>query len=165
MPDPDGALAEVYVQPGDSHFAEEPVVIRTLLGSCVGVTFWHQRLGVAALCHAMLPVFPKGATREASNVANGRRYVDFTIRNLAQQFDARGANRSDVQVKVFGGADVLTAIRSSPRPTVGRLNCESALRVLRDEGFVVSASSLGGNTGLTIHFNTLTGEVRLRRLT
>jgi chemotaxis protein CheD len=98
------------------------------------------------------------------SLAAGRRYVDFTIRDLARQFDARGARRSEVQVKLFGGADVLMVSTEESRPTVGRLNCESALRVLSDEGFDVIASSLGGTSGVNVQFHTGTGEVLLRRL-
>jgi chemotaxis protein CheD len=69
-----------------------------------------------------------------------------------------------VQIKLFGGGDVLLASEVSLKPTVGRLNCEAALRVLEEEGFTVAASSLGGHCGLKIQFHTDTGEVLLRRL-
>jgi len=98
------------------------------------------------------------------SLAAGRRYVDFAIRDLARQFEALGARSSEVQVKLFGGGDVLLAINATSRPTVGKLNCESALRVLDDYGFEIVASSLGGNSGVHIKFNTGTGEVLLRRL-
>jgi chemotaxis protein CheD len=163
MPEADALLPEVYVQPGESHLVTEPAIMRTLLGSCVGITFLAPRLGIGALCHAMLPCYPAKPDSDTS-LAAGRRYVDFTIRDLARQFDARGALRSEVQVKVFGGADVLMVANEASRPTVGRLNCEAAIRVLHDEGFDVIASSLGGTSGVNIQFHTGTGEVLLRRL-
>jgi len=43
------------------------------------------------------------------------------------------------------------------------LNSEVAIMVLEEEGFAVSASSLGGKCGVNIHFNTQTGEVLLQR--
>src|SRR5579872_451115 len=99
-------LPEIYLQPGEVHFARKPSIIRTILGSCVGVTFWSARLGAGALCHALLPRCPKNSPAGLSPAA-GRRYVDFAIRDLARQFDQLGACRAEVQVKVFGGADVL----------------------------------------------------------
>ena len=99
------------------------------------------------------------------SLATGRRYVDFSIRDLARQFDELGAIRSEVQVKLFGGADVLLISDTSlSKPTVGRLNCETAIEVVRAEGFQVIASSLGGTAGLNIQFDTRTGEVLLRWL-
>jgi chemotaxis receptor (MCP) glutamine deamidase CheD len=44
------------------------------------------------------------------------------------------------------------------------MNCESALKVLEDEGLAVLASSLGGNCGLNLQFHTGTGDVLLKRL-
>jgi chemotaxis protein CheD len=163
MPESELALPEVYVQPGESHLVAEPVILRTVLGSCVGVTFWVPRLGIAALCHPMLPSLPARRS-ERMDLAASRRYVDFTIQDLARQFDAFGARRGEIQVKLFGGGDVLLVSNETSRPTVGRLNYETALRVLSDEGFAVAASSLGGTSGLNIQFHTGTGEVLLRRL-
>jgi chemotaxis receptor (MCP) glutamine deamidase CheD len=103
--------------------------------------------------------------RAGLTLAAGRRYVDFAIRDLARQFDEFGVSRSETQIKLFGGGDVLVVSeKGSLKPTVGKLNCESALEVLLDEGFEVTASSLGGHCGLNIRFNTSNGEVLLRRL-
>jgi len=140
----------------------EPAILRTLLGSCVGIAFWAPRLGLGALCHPMLPRFPAKQAVTLSRSA-GRRYVDYAIRDLARQFDSLGARREEVEVKIFGGGDVLLMVSDETRPTVGRLNCEVAMEVLKEEGFTVMASSLGGKRGVNIHFNTKTGEVLLKR--
>jgi len=156
----EGALPEVYLQAGEVYLARKPTIIRTILGSCVGVTFWCARLAAGALCHALLPMCPS----KAAPNADCHRFVDFCIRDLARRFDNMGAFRSEVQVKVFGGADVLPVSATPSRPTVGRQNCDVAVKVLRDEGFDVIASSVGGTSGRSIQFHTGTGEVRVRRL-
>jgi chemotaxis protein CheD len=164
MTEPEDELTEVYLQPGEMFFAREPTIIRTLLGSCVGVTFWSKRLGIGAMCHGMLPECPKHPSKKLPPEV-GYRYVDFSIRGIARKFDELGARRSEVQVKLFGGADVLLGGPGTlDRPTVGSLNCDSALDVLSAEGFQVTASSLRGTSGLNIHFDTGNGEVQLRRL-
>ncbi len=164
MVEAEAGLPEIYLQPGESHLVREPTILRTLLGSCVGIAFRIPRLGVGALCHPMLPHFPvKQALTMPRSAA--RRYVDYAIRDLAKQFDALGARRNEVEVKLFGGGDVLVMIDESARPTVGRLNIEVAMKVLEDEGFAISASSLGGKRGINIYFNTQTGEVLLQRHT
>jgi chemotaxis protein CheD len=160
----EGELPQVYLFPGELHLARNPAIIRTILGSCVGVTFWNARLRVGALCHSLLPKCPTNSSA-GLNRAAARRYVDFAVRDLARQFDELGAVRTEVQVKLFGGADVLpVSPAASAKPTVGRLNCESAIEIVRTEGFGVIASSLGGTSGLNLIFNTKTGEVLLRRL-
>jgi chemotaxis protein CheD len=164
MEDRKAELLEVYLQPGEMFLSREPTIIRTLLGSCIGVAFWSKTLSIGALCHALLPRCPEDSFPER-HPESGYRYVDFAIRDLARRFDQMGARRSEVKVKVFGGADVLLGDGEPPaRATVGSLNCDAALEVLRDEGLEVVASSLRGKTGLNIHFNTGNGEVRLCRL-
>lgn len=162
----EGELLEVYLLPGELHVTREPAIIRTILGSCVGVTLWSERLGVGALCHSLLPRHPENRSADCpTSLTHCRRYLDFSIRDMARQFDELGAVRSEVQVKLFGGADVLLVGKAaSAKPTVGKMNCEAALDVVRAEGFNVAASSLGGTTGLNIKFNTLTGVVLLKRL-
>lgn len=157
-------LLEVYVQPGESHLVREPAIMRTLLGSCVGIAFRVPRLGLGALCHPMLPRYPTKQAQPLSRSA-GRRYVDYAIRDLARQLDALGATRAEVEVKIFGGGDVLLMANDSARPSVGRLNIEMAIHALAEEGFAIMASSLGGRRGVNIFFNTKTGEVLLQRHT
>jgi len=91
--------------------------------------------------------------------------VDFSIRYLARQFDGLGANRFELVVKVFGGADVLPVSQAlKHKPTVGAMNCRVAMDVLAEEGLTVSATDLGGIRGRKIQFHTGTGEVLLHRL-
>ena len=162
MAEPERQVNEIYLQPGEYCFARQPTLIWTILGSCIGAAFWCQKLKTGALCHAMLPVHPLLSTLSR---IEGYRYMDYAIRDLARQFDELGVERKDIHIKLFGGADVLlSAVASSTRASVGRLNLESALSVLADEGLKVVASSVGGNAGLKIYFNTGTGEVHLRRL-
>jgi len=161
---PSAPLPDLNLQPGELYLTETPAILRTILGSCVSVTFWSQRLGAGALCHGVLPrapkVWPSGFT-----TSDGYRFVDFSIRYLAQQFDALGARRDEVQVKVFGGADVLPLLgEGTGKPTVGSLNAKTAVVVLAEEGFHVLAQDLGGARGRRIHFHTGPGEVLVYRL-
>jgi chemotaxis protein CheD len=164
MPEIDNALSDIYLQPGESYLARTPAIIRTILGSCVGVTFWSARLAIGALTHSQLPKTPENASAEATR-ATCHRYVDSSIREIARQLDVLGAVRAQVQVKLFGGADVLPVSEGTKhRPTVGRMNREAALEILRTEGFHVTASSVGGTSGLKVRFDTRTGEVQIQRL-
>jgi chemotaxis protein CheD len=156
--------SEVYLLPGDAYLARKPTIIRTLLGSCVGVTFWSEKLGIGALSHSLLPRCASDRSPNSS-LQGGHRYVDFAVRDLARQLDELGARRPEVEVKLFGGADVLLVSDSAASvPTVGKLNCQAAIEVVNAEGFQVIASSLGGTVGRNIEFDTGTGQVLLRWL-
>jgi chemotaxis protein CheD len=164
MNEPSAVLPDLNLHPGELYLARTPAILRTILGSCVSVTFWSARLGAGALCHGVLPRAPR-VWPPGFGPSDGYRYVDFSIRHLAQQFDALGARRDELEVKLFGGADVLPLLRErGDRPTVGALNRQAAVNVLAEEGFTVVASDLGGTRGRRIHFHTGTGVVLVYRL-
>lgn len=138
----------------------EPSVLKTILGSCVGVTFRCARRSLGALCHGIMPTCPPGTEGE-----EGYRYVDFAIRDLIRRFEVLGASRHELEVKVFGGADVLPVFaRSASRLTVGAQNCQTARNVLEEEGLKLLAFDLGGPDGRFIEFDTSNGEVLVRML-
>lgn len=158
----DSDMIDVYVQPGESHLVQEPALMRTLLGSCVGIAFWAPDAGVGALCHPMLPRYPH---KKPLDPLDARRYVDYAIHDLAAVLDELRVPRHEIQVKLFGGADVLAVPRhGNKRPTVGKMNSDMALQVLEQEGFRIVASKLGGTSGINLQFNTETGEVWVRQL-
>jgi chemotaxis protein CheD len=149
----------INVQPGELHIARRPTVMKTILGSCIGVTFWSPRTGAAALCHCVLPCCPPDAS-----TAERSRYVDGAIRYVAQCFDRWGISRRELQIRIFGGADVLPSSPRARRPTIGTMNRDRAVQVLAEEGFSILARDVGGTRGRTIQFNGATGEVWSRLL-
>ena len=159
MGDVETKLAEIYLQPGEVRLARRPSILRTVLGSCVGVTFWSPRLSIGALCHGVLPRCPPGMQGPG-----GYYYVDFAICELVGQFDDLGISCGDVHVKVFGGADVSGLGERRTRRSVGSQNRQTALEVLAHHNLTVIASDLGGTIGRSIRFHTGTGKVFVRRL-
>jgi chemotaxis protein CheD len=155
------AAVEIYLQPGEWKLVQAPAIIKTVLGSCVGITFCAPGLGIGAMCHPMLPHRTLRSKSHQDPAAVGR-YVDSIIGELARAFDQMSVRRGEIEVKLFGGADVLATERQSA--SVGRLNGDTAVRVLEELGFRLAVSRLGGSRGVFIEFHTETGEVLLRRL-
>ena len=150
----------ISIQPGELYIARTALTLQTILGSCVSVTFWSKSHALGAMCHGVLPKCPASAP-----LREQFRYVDSAIRYLLEQFDASGAKRKDLEIKAFGGADVLAVSASqTAKPTVGALNCKAALEVLQAENLSINASDLGGSRGRVIYFDTGTGEVLVKRL-
>ncbi len=155
-------LLELNLQPGELYLARKAMLLRTILGSCVGATIWCPRLGAGALCHGVLPLSPS-TWPPGTTLADAHRYVDFSIRYLVRKFDALGASRQELKVNLFGGADVLQIDARPGKTSVGAQNCQAALRVVQEVGLTVSGSDLGGARGRRVHFHTGTGEVLLQR--
>jgi chemotaxis protein CheD len=84
---------------------------------------------------------------------------------MVKHFRKHGAASHEIEVKVFGGADMFGAGPGGMGGiSVGKQNAEKALDVIKKEGLLVTAHDLGGTQGRKIFFNTKTGEVLLKRL-
>jgi chemotaxis receptor (MCP) glutamine deamidase CheD len=145
----------------EARIVEGPAIIETILGSCVAAVFWHPESKVGAMCHAALPVCPPSVAR-SPDPTPGLRYVDYSLRYLLTRLKSKGIDPARLQVKLFGGANVLAY--DPARQTVGRQNCLTAKRILQEEGLHLDASDLGGALGRVIYLRTDSGEVFLRRL-
>jgi chemotaxis protein CheD len=154
-------IPETFLHPGEWKLVRSSTVLKTVLGSCVGITFRVPRLGIAAMCHPMLPHHSARSLPHQNPLTAGR-YVDFIIPELGRKFENLGAQRREIEVKLFGGADVLTT--SKRGETVGKMNSDTAVNLIQEGGFCLLASHLGGDRGVFIEFHTGTGEVLLRRL-
>lgn len=160
----DKELPQVYLKPGEMHFADEPTLVVTVLGSCLSVTMFHRRSGHGGICHGLLPKC-EGDDNCDGTCNDGFKYVDCSIRRMVRLFDARKIPRSEIEVKYFGGADMF--MKSIERPnlvTVGKQNILIAEKILKSEGLKMQAIDVGGLQGRKILFYTHTGEVYLKRL-
>ena len=80
-----------------------------MLGSCVAVTFVNRRTGLAAICHALLP---------ASLSDNCFKFVNCALAHMLAQFESKQIGRKEIEVKVFGGADMFLNAERSTSGTV-----------------------------------------------
>jgi chemotaxis protein CheD len=142
----------VQLLAGDFVVTAEPLALVTVLGSCVAACLRDPVAGLAALNHFLLPGPEAGST----DLAHGRALMDATLAAL----EARGARPERLELKLFGGANVLPG-QTLP---VGTHNAEFALRYFAAARIPVLARDLGGEVGRRIVFFADTGEVWLRRV-
>ena len=145
-----------FLKPGEIIFSSNPVIVSTVLGSCVSITMYSPKKNIGGICHAMLP----------NNVNKGENlmYVDSAVRQLYRKM-IEYEGQEDVVVKLFGGAQVLVPVRSGKgRKTVGEQNVHQAESVLKELGLHISKTDVGGTRGRKLFFSLKTGEVYLRKL-
>ena len=150
-------LPVIYLKPGELYLGEQPTVVVTTLGSCVSLIFFHQPQRLGAICHALLPT--------DVHQENSFRFVDRAFFWMLEQFQSRGIAASQIQAKLFGGADVLECFQGACRKvTIGQQNINQALELFKAQGLQVQASNLGGTLGRKLFFYTHTGEVLLKQV-
>ncbi|MGD0487204.1 MAG: chemotaxis protein CheD [Syntrophorhabdales bacterium] len=145
---------KIFLKPGELCVCDRPTQVSTILGSCIAVTIFNQRLRVGAICHALLPKNPKGH--------DALRYVDSAISSMLQKLEAMGIGKNEMEVKLLGGADVLE--RTGTTQSVGQKNIETALEIITQEDLNLAGSDVGGRMGRKLHFYTHTGMVLFTRI-
>jgi len=127
--------------------------ITTLLGSCVSVCLWDQRLHQGGINHYMMPYW------NGSGLASPK-YGNIAIEKLVNSMLYMGSRREDLVAKVFGGASVLNANDSIFN--IGERNINIQENLLAKMGIKVVAKSMGGEKGRKLIFNTSTGVVKMK---
>jgi len=149
----------LYLQPGKVYIGKEPVVVTTVLGSCIAVTLRHPATGFCAICHALQPVCPLADCD--GHCAEAARYARCVVLYMASCFAEHRIYPAQTEVKLFGGGVLIG--NNGPTP-VGRLNVEAACQALKQCGYSLKAVEVGGQWGRKLVFDTHNGAVWVKRL-
>ncbi len=147
---------KVYLKPGEIVVTRKPVLVSTVLGSCVAVTMFSPDCGFGAICHAMLP--------DSAGRCEDMRYVDAALRHIHRKAVECGVERNLV-VKLFGGSQMLGfGDTGATGRTVGEQNVARAFEIIASLGLEVAGADTGGLVGRKMYFCTRDGDVYLRRM-
>jgi chemotaxis protein CheD len=145
----------IKIKPGECFATTRPLIIATVLGSCVAACVRDTLRGIAGMNHFMLP------DHGAEGIGAGSlRYGLFAMESLINEFIKRGSDRRHLQVKIFGGAAVVDAIRTD----IGAQNATFVENYLADEGLLTTATDLGGNAPRKVFFFVENGRVLVKYL-
>lgn len=151
---------EIFLQPGDLYFGDRDTRIRTVLGSCVSLTFWHPALQVGGMCHYMLPNRKLERRGTRTDGLDGR-YADEAIALLVKEIDAIGTPHREFEVKMFGGGNMFPG-RKPSTDHVGMKNAETARDLVKKHNFRCIAEHLGGDGHRNVIFDVWSGHVWMK---
>jgi chemotaxis protein CheD len=150
---PDHEVVTLF--PGEYFVSDKPVVLSTLLGSCVAVCMRDPNAGVGGMNHFMLPAPGHSASSGAWSVKT--RYGSYAIETLINGILKYGGHRNRLEVKVFGGAKLYEG-----GGDIGASNAQWVLEYLDREGLRPIASDLGKDYARSVYFYTDTGRVLMK---
>lgn len=141
-------IGEIGIARGDG-------ILRTFVGSCIGLALFDQRHHVAGLAHIMLP------DSKGERTLPGR-YADTAIPEMIRLLRAAtGGLKLRLAAKMVGGAKMF-AFQSGM--TVGEQNVVAVDRILDGLGIPVLARDCGGERGRRVSFDIANGEMRVESL-
>ena len=146
-------ITVVKVFSGDCHVTIEDEMLVTILGSCISACIRDPVAGVGGMNHFLLPGNDERMDSESL------RFGAFAMEQLLNQIMKLGGDKKRLEVKLFGGANV---IESSA--LIGSKNVDFVREFLRDEGIKITKQDVGGDSPRRIHYYPKTGKVMMRKL-
>lgn len=139
----------IQIMQGDFYVTGTPQeVLTTILGSCISACIRDPSLGIGGMNHFLLPE-GDGEDRHA------RRFGVNAMEILINDILKRGGERSRLEAKLFGGANVINAMSD-----VGSRNAAFAKQFLSDEGISITGGDVGGTMPRRIQFWPVSGRAR-----
>ena len=142
----------------DLKVGRENDLLRTILGSCVGICLHDKVNFVGGLSHILLPESGDGSA------SLPKKYANTAIPMLIETMVEYGANRKNLTAKLVGGAQVLFFAKASIISEIGVNNIKKVKEILSDLNINVIAEDLGGDFGRTIEFSVNSGIVRIKSM-
>ncbi len=146
----EGEKSTYYLNPGALIASDKPLIVNTILGSCVGVVLYDPILKIGGINHYMLPLW------NGEGLASPK-YGNIAIEKLLEKMLQFGSNKHNLIAKVFGGGEVIESNIDAFR--IGERNIIIANEMLKDYKIKIVTSSLGGKLGRKLQFHTDTGDV------
>ena len=141
----------VKVLPGEFFVHNEDILIMTTLGSCIAACIWDRDRRVGGMNHFMLP----------EGTGDSGRYGSFAMDQLIGELVKRGATRSSMEAKVFGGGAVLGGMNTI---NVGERNTSFVLDYLRTERIPVVSKDVLEIYPRKVCFLPASGKAMVKRL-
>jgi chemotaxis protein CheD len=143
----------VKVLPGEFFVHDEDLLIMTTLGSCIAACLWDRHRRVGGLNHFMLP--------DSGSGGDSGRYGSFAMELLINELLKRGATRSTLEAKVFGGGAVIGGMSTL---NVGQRNTEFVMDYLKTERIPVVSKDVMDIYPRKVCFFPASGRAMVKRL-
>jgi chemotaxis protein CheD len=142
--------SEFFLGIGEVAFASKPCVIRTVLGSCVGVSLYDPVLKIGGMSHFLLARAPQGQ--------NSTRYGDIALNSLIDKFLQAGSKIGRLEANEAGGGLILNINEIF---FVGERNIQVADEILAKRGLRTLRREVGGDKGRRMILDSETGIVQI----
>ena len=159
--EPEHERWSVRILPGEYFVTRSDEAIATVLGSCISACVRDPVRRVGGMNHFMLPEDTTSGRSSWLDPQAGlaTRYGSFAMESLINDLLKCGARKERLEVKLFGGGNILSALTD-----IGARNIEFARAFLRLERLAVSAEDVGDVFPRRVVYFPATGRVLVRRL-
>lgn len=131
-----------------------PVILRTILGSCVGICIYERIKRIGGLAHILLP--------NCTDTSNPEKYADTAIKILVDRLIKDGGKKEFMSAKIAGGSAMFKFDSNVALGQIGDRNIEETKKVLAALGIPLVDEDVKGNTGRVIDFYLDDGHMKVK---
>ncbi len=140
----------------DLQVAPTPNILRTILGSCVGICLYDPEGKVGGLAHIMLPA-------HRSDDSPKKKYANTAAIMLVEEIEKIGGKKELIWAKIIGGSNMFSITRTTTMlGDIGKKNIDAVRAILDLLKIKIISEDVGGDYGRTIDFYIETGMVRVK---
>jgi len=132
---------------GQIEIVRRPKPVSSVLGSCIGLSIFHERSGWAAFAHIVLP------SAEGRTGPPGK-FADTAVAHMVNELSKRSAGPTGLAAKMAGGASMFA---NNGPIQIGESNHDAVVSHLESFGIPVAGRNVGGTSGRRVTFDTSTG--------
>jgi chemotaxis protein CheD len=136
-------------------YSSSPSVLRTILGSCVGICIYDRVKKIGGMAHVLLP------TSQKVNI-NPEKYADTAIPLLVRELLKEGARKENMSAKITGGASMFKFGSNIALGQIGDRNVEQTKVELQKLGIPILVEDVGGSLGRVIDFHLNDGHMKVK---
>jgi chemotaxis protein CheD len=144
------------ILPGEFFVSREPMVVYTVLGSCISACIRDPVVGVGGMNHFMLPEPKEGGS---DSWGESTRYGSYAMESLINEILKRGGLKSRLEIKLFGAG----RIYEGPID-VGANNAKWVIGYLKSEGLTIVKTDLGDVFPRKVYYFTDSGRVLMKKI-
>jgi chemotaxis protein CheD len=144
------------ILPGEFFVSPEPMIVYTVLGSCISACIRDPIVGVGGMNHFMLPE-PKETAHDSWGEST--RYGSYAMESLINEILKRGGLKSRLEIKLFGAGKIYEG-----NIDVGANNAKWVIGYLKSEGLAAIKTDLGDVFPRKIYYFTDSGRVLMKRI-
>lgn len=145
----------VNLAQGDYAVSDEPILLTTVLGSCVAACIYAPDKRMGGINHFLLP-HAGASDRDSTSFRYGIHAMEVLINSLLR----KGAERDSLVLKVCGAADVVSGLSNR----VGQANAAFIKLYAMHEQLNLQAQDLGGDNPRRVVFDPQSGSMKVKRL-
>ena len=149
---------EVFLKIGELAVQGEGDVIKTVLGSCIGLCLWDRESRTGGVVHIMLP-----DGRDEEKRQQPGKYASTAVVALREAVLRQTGRPESLVAKITGGASMFFGQNGAATILmVGKQNYDIVRRKLDEIGIPVAFEHIEGRKGRNISFDCGTGSLTVR---